>query len=272
VPKPLNGRVALVTGAGRGLGAAHARVLAARGAAVVVNDVGASLDGRTAGEDVASTVVAEIRALGGEAVDDGADISTFAGAARAVQTAIDAFGAIDIIVNNAGIAGSGGLDDLAEDDIDRMLAVHVKGSIGTIRAAWPAMSERQYGRIVNTISEAALDLRMGSGVGYASAKAAIWGLTMAAANEGAARGITVNAISPGALTRMSEDHLANAGDAGLDLAPEHVSAVVAALVDEAAGDVTGRVVHAAGGQLREYLLRRSGDTDLVARLLAQIKQ
>lgn len=266
---PLSGRVALVTGAGRGLGAAHARMLASQGAAVVVNDVGSSVDGRSTSEDVAEAVVAEIVRAGGSAVADISDISTLGGAASAVRRAVNAFGTLDILVNNAGIVVGGGVGEVSEDDIDRLLAVHVKGSIGTMRAAWPVMSAQRYGRIVNTISEAGLDRRMAAGVGYAAAKAAVWGLTMAAANEGAAVGITVNAISPGARTRMSAGFLAAAPDSGLDLAPEHVSRVVAALVRQDADDVSGHVIHAAGGQVREYILRRSADTDLVSRLSAQ---
>lgn len=263
---PLSGRVAVVTGAGRGIGAAHARMLAADGAAVVVNDAGTNLEGTTAGEPVARDVAALIRADGGEAVADTSDVSTFAGAAAAVQAALDAYGTIDILVNNAGIIGSAGAGDLEEEDLLRMFAVHVTGSAGTIRAAWPVMRAKRYGRIVNTTSEAAYDLRMAAGVPYATAKAAIWGLTTATAGEGRARGITVNAISPGARTRMSESFLAAGADTGLDLSPDHVARVVALLVREDAGDITGRVVHAAAGFIREYELRRSPGTEVVARL------
>jgi NAD(P)-dependent dehydrogenase (short-subunit alcohol dehydrogenase family) len=267
VTGPLTGRVAVVTGAGRGIGAAHARMLAADGAAVVVNDAGTDLAGTTAGEQVAQEVAAAIRADGGEAVADTSDVSTFAGAAAAVQVALDTYGTIDILVNNAGIIGSGGVGDLSEQDLLWMLAVHVGGSAGAIRAAWPTMRARRYGRIVNTTSEAAYDLRMGADVPYSTAKAAIWGLTMAAAGEGMAHGITVNAISPGARTRMSESFLARAGDNGLDLSPEHVARIVAILVREDAGDITGRVVHAAAGFVREYVLCRAPGTALVTRLV-----
>ncbi len=268
---PLQGRVALVTGAGRGLGAAHARALAAAGAAVVVNDVGASMDGSERGMAVADGVAADVLAQGGQAVVDHSDISTFAGAAAAVACAVDAFGRIDIVVNNAGIVSPGTVEDIEEAALQRLLAVHLTGSVGTIRAAFPTMRAQRYGRIVNTISEAALDTRMADSVGYSSAKAAIWGLTMATAKQGAPYGITANAVSPGALTRMSENFLASAGPQGsgaavLDLSPEHVSRVVVRLVAPDAADVTGRVVHAAGGQVREYVLRRTGDTDLVRRL------
>jgi NAD(P)-dependent dehydrogenase (short-subunit alcohol dehydrogenase family) len=262
----LDGRVALITGAGRGLGAAHARTLAALGAAVVINDVGASVDGLSSGEPVATEAVRAIEATGGRAVADASDISTFAGAAAAVGAALDAFGRLDILVNNAGIGGAGGVEELAEEDLLRLLGVHVVGSAGTIHAAFPHMRQQGHGRIVNTISEAALDMRLPSGPAYSTAKAAIWGLTMSTAREGAPHGITVNAVSPGAATRMSADLLSSGHSAGLDLAPEHVSRVVAALVADEAGDVTGTVVHAAAGQVREYVLRRTADTELVSRL------
>ncbi|WP_131746826.1 SDR family NAD(P)-dependent oxidoreductase [Frankia sp. Cppng1_Ct_nod] len=262
----LTGRVALVTGAGRGLGAAHARLLAAEGAAVVVNDVGASLDGRTSGEQVAADVVADITAVGGRAVADTCDISTFAGAAAAVRRVVDTFGRIDILVNNAGIMDTSGVEDLAEDSLDRVLDVHVKGSVATTRAAFAYMRTQAFGRIINTISESALDMRMADSIAYSSAKAAVWGLTMATAKNGAPYGITANAVSPGARTRMSAGVLDAGMSTGLDLAPEHVSRVVVLLASPGAGDITGRVVHAAAGQVREYILRRTADTDLVRRL------
>jgi NAD(P)-dependent dehydrogenase (short-subunit alcohol dehydrogenase family) len=264
----LDGRVALITGAGRGLGAAHARTLGALGAAVVINDIGASLDGSTSGEPVAHEVAAAVEAAGGRAVADASDISTLAGAAAAVQAAIAAFGRLDILINNAGIGAAGGVEDVTEADLLRVLGVHVVGSLGTTAAAFPLMRAQGHGRIVNTISEAALDMRLPSGPVYSTAKAAIWGMTMSTAREGAPYGITVNAVSPGAATRMSADLLSSGHSAGLDLAPEHVSRVVAALVADDAGDVTGKVVHAAAGQIREYVLRRTGDTELVARLEA----
>jgi NAD(P)-dependent dehydrogenase (short-subunit alcohol dehydrogenase family) len=266
MPRPLSGRVALVTGAGRGIGAAHARRLAADGARVVVNDAGVNLDGTADDEPVAEQVAAQIRADGGEAIADVSDVGSFTGAGSAVQAAIAHYGTIDIVVNNAGIIGSAGVGDLDQESLQRMFAVHVTGSVGTIRAAWPTMQARRYGRIVNTTSEAAYDPRLAAGIPYATAKAAIWGLTMAAAGEGAPFGITVNAISPGARTRMSESFLTQGADNGLDLSPGHVAEVVALLVRADAGDVTGRVIHAAAGFVREYVLRRSPDTDLTTRL------
>lgn len=267
----LDGRVALVTGAGRGLGAAHARTLAAMGAAVVVNDVGADVDGRSSGEPVAQEVVTEIVAAGGRAVVDDSDISSFEGAAAAVRTALAGFGRLDILVNNAGIIATSGIEDVTEEEMLRLHRVHVLGSLGTTQAAFPVMREQRHGRIVNTISEAALDTRMSAGPAYASAKAAIWGLTMTTARHGAPHGITANAISPGAATRMSADLLATGHSPGLDLSPEHVSRVVATLVCDDAHDITGKVVHAAAGQVREYVLRRTADTELVRRIAESVR-
>lgn len=257
----------MVTGAGRGLGAAHARALAAAGAAVVVNDLSVSVDGAEGdGQDVAAGVVAEIVAAGGRAVADRSDVGSFAGGAAVVRTAVESFGRVDIVVNNAGILLAGKVAELSEVDFARCLNVHVLGGLSTARAAFPYMRERNFGRVVNTISEAALGTGYHAGVAYATAKSAIWGLTMALADEGAPFGITVNAVSPGALTRMSRDHV---GRTALDLAPEHVSRVVLELV---AGAVTGRVVHAAAGAVREYRLRRTADTELVRRLVEEEQQ
>jgi NAD(P)-dependent dehydrogenase (short-subunit alcohol dehydrogenase family) len=264
--RPLAGRVALVTGAGRGLGRAHARTLAAAGAAVVVNDLSVSLDGSAAeDDDLAARTAAAIVADGGRASADRSDVSGFAGAEAAVRCALDTFGRLDILVNNAGILTGAKLAELSQEDMERCLAVNVLGSAGTVRAAFGPMRARRYGRVVNTLSEAGLRTGCHAGAAYAAAKAALWGLTMALSDEAAPHGITVNAVSPGARTRMSRDHLDRAGH-GLDLAPEHVSRVVLALVAEPAAGITGRVVHAAGGEVREYRLSREADTPLVRQL------
>jgi NAD(P)-dependent dehydrogenase (short-subunit alcohol dehydrogenase family) len=273
MPADLAGRVALVTGAGRGLGAAHVRALAAAGAAVVVNDSGVDTDGRNPDPGVAAAVAAEITAAGGRALADTTDISTFDAADVLVERVLAEFGRIDVLVANAGIIGSHTLDDLPEESLQRHLAVHVVGTVGAIRAAMLPMRERGYGRIVTTTSEAALSRTPGSAMAYAAAKAAVWGVTMAAATEGAPHGVTVNALSPGALTRMSRPFLEETGiPPGLDLSPARVADVVVALCAEEAGDVTGRVVHTAGGHVREYLLSRTDDSDVVQQLRAAIAE
>jgi NAD(P)-dependent dehydrogenase (short-subunit alcohol dehydrogenase family) len=272
VTRSLAGRVALVTGAGRGIGRAHAHLLATHGAEVVVSDLGTGLDGGGADESVALTVVDEIRETGGTAVADQHDISSYDGGAGAVQTALDAFGRLDIVVNNAGVMGGGPLGEVTEAGLLRLWSVHVLGSVATARAAWPHLVTSDHARIVNTVSEVALDPRKsGGGVGYAEAKAAVWSLTLGLAEAGRPHGITVNAVSPGAATRMNEARLPAPGrPVGLDLDPVHVARVVAWLVSDDAADVTGRVVHVAGGHHREYRVRRDADTELVARIDAAV--
>jgi NAD(P)-dependent dehydrogenase (short-subunit alcohol dehydrogenase family) len=203
--KSLSGKVALVTGAGRGIGRSHALLLAERGASVVVCDIGAALDGGGRDPDVARAVVEEIRSGGGIAVQDNSDVSSFEGGAAAVDCAVEAFGGIDIVVNNAGLSGpSAGISDIREQDLRRSLAVNFEGALGTARAAWPYMVSRSFGRIINTVSEVALDPGPhGASICYAASKAAVWSMTLALAREGQGHGITVNAVSPGAFTRMN---------------------------------------------------------------------
>jgi NAD(P)-dependent dehydrogenase (short-subunit alcohol dehydrogenase family) len=270
---PLAGRVALVTGGGRGIGRAHALALAADGAAVMVNDLGTTLEGRGRDATPAEALAAAIRSSGAEARADTTDVASVDGGRRAVARTIEAFGRIDILVNNAGFAHGGGtVEEPVEHEIDALLDVHLKAALGTMAAAFADMRRRGWGRIVNTVSEASLDPRFVGSVGYAAAKAALWAATLAAAAEGFPHGITVNAISPGARTRMNAE-LIDAGfrdgsSSALDLDPAHVGAVVAYLVSDAATDITGRIVHAAGGELREYTTTRSARTPLVERLLA----
>lgn len=272
----LDGRVALVTGAGRGLGRAHALALAARGATVVVNDLGAAVDGSGRDSGPADAVAAEVRAAGGQALADDTDVASIDGGRLVVARAIAAFGRIDIVVNNAGFAHGGGtVERPVEAEIDALLSVHLKAALGTMAAAFADMRTRRWGRIVNIVSEAALDRRFVAALGYGAAKAALWSATLAAAAEGAAHGITVNGISPGARTRLNAE-LLDAGfregtSSALDLDPAHVAAVVAYLASNEADDISGRILHAAGGELREYTTTRSSRTDLVDRLGARLR-
>ncbi|ABH00515.1 probable short-chain dehydrogenase (plasmid) [Rhodococcus jostii RHA1] len=262
--KPLIGRVALVTGGGRGLGRAHSRELARLGASVVVADTGVALDGTAPDATVATSTVDEICADGGRAVADHADVRTFAGAQAAVTSAVECFGRLDIVVNNAGTLHGAPLEALTEADLRAELDIHAVATVAVLQAAFPVMRAQRYGRVLNTISEASLHRHMADSIAYSTAKAAVWGATMAAAAAGEPDGITVNALSPGAYTRMSKRFLDVQGiPAGLDLSPERVAEVAAGLCTEAAGGINGRVLHTAGGHIREFRLGRLDDTDLV---------
>ena len=265
----LAGRVALVTGGGRGIGRAHCLLLAERGASVVVCDLGVALDGSGRDASVAHTVVAEITGAGGTAAALVADISTFADSKAAVEEALERFGRIDILVNNAGISGGAPISSIDETLLSQVFAVNFYGTIGMTKAVWPQMRANRWGRVVNTVSEVALGSRLASAssLGYGAAKAAVWSATLSLAVEGRPHGITVNAVSPGAFTRMNEAMFAaSPPPEGLDLDPRHVARVVGWLVSDEAADVTGRIVHAAGGQHREYVTERRADTDLVQRI------
>ncbi|WP_179475537.1 SDR family oxidoreductase [Mycolicibacterium vinylchloridicum] len=266
----LEGRVALVTGAGRGIGRAHALLMAQRGARVVVSDLGVGLDGAGGDSSVAEGVVAEILAAGGEAVADCNDIASFAGSAAAVDAGVQAFGKVDIVVNNAGLPGGAAIEDLTEEQLQRALALHLYGPLGAAKAAWPMMRAQGWGRVINTVSEEAFpakaDLgRGGLGLIYGPAKAAVWSATIGLANEGRACGITVNAISPGAFTRMNAS-VFEKSPTTLDLDPVHVARVAAWLASDDAADVTATVIHVAGVHRREYSMRRHADTAVIARI------
>jgi NAD(P)-dependent dehydrogenase (short-subunit alcohol dehydrogenase family) len=265
----LTGKVALVTGGGRGIGRAHCLLLAERGASVVVCDLGVALDGSGTDASVAHMVASEIGETGGSAHPVVADVSTFTGCQSAAADALEVFGRVDILVNNAGLAGGAPLESVDEATLEKVFAVNFYGTVGMTKAVWPQMRSRGWGRVVNTVSEVAFASRMagGSSLGYGAAKAAVWSATLSMAREGEPHGITVNAISPGAFTRMNETMFAaSPPPAGLDLDPRHVALVMGWLVSEEAGDVTGRIVHAAGGHHREYVTERRSDTELVMRI------
>lgn len=197
----LDGRVALVTGAGRGLGRAHARLLAAHGAKVVVNDPGVGLGGEGGDQAPARDVVAEIEAAGGTAVANFDTVATEAGAGAMVQQAIDSFGRIDIVVNNAGnFFTRHSFTETSSDSFATIWQVHVMGTVNVIRAAWPHLVAQGYGRIINTASHTGY-LGSRNNLEYSTAKAAIHGLTRTLSLEAAAHGIAINAVAPGGITR-----------------------------------------------------------------------
>ena len=254
------GRVVIVTGAGRGLGRAHALELARHGACVVVNDVGAALDGSGSSSDPAAEVEHEIRSAGGRAVTNGDDVADWEGARRLVAAAYDAFGGLDVVVNNAGIVRDRMFVNATEEEWDAVTRVHLKGHFAVSR--WAAASWRDRvkegealdARIINTTSGAGLMGSVGQSV-YSAAKAGIAGLTLVQAAELARYGVTANAIAPAARTRMTEEVFAatmgrpEEEDAFDAMAPENVSPLVAWLASEESRDVTGRVFEIEAGRV-----------------------
>jgi NAD(P)-dependent dehydrogenase (short-subunit alcohol dehydrogenase family) len=249
VSRLLEGRVAIVTGAGRGIGRAHALELARQGAKVVVNDFGVTLAGEKA-DSPAHDVVAEIEALGGEAVVNGADVADFEQAGAMVQQAVDTYGGLDILVNNAGFVRDRMLVNTSEEEWDAVIRVHLKGHFAPLRHAgayWRAEAKEgrtRAARVINTSSGAGLQGSIGQAT-YSAAKAGIAGLTLVAAAEMGRYGVTVNAIAPVAKTRMTE----GAFDTSAMALPEDNAPIVAWLASEEAGDVTGRVIEIDGGQI-----------------------
>jgi NAD(P)-dependent dehydrogenase (short-subunit alcohol dehydrogenase family) len=253
------GRVAVVTGAARGLGRAHALALAAEGAAVVVNDFGVSLDGTDAQAGPAQQVVDEIVGAGGRAVANTDDVADWAGAKRLVDTAIEEFGRLDVLVNNAGFLRDRMLANLDEEQWDAVIRVHLKGHFAPLRHAaayWRAQAKagrQPDARVINTSSGAGLLGSIGQG-NYSAAKAGIAGLTIVAAAEMGRYGITVNAIAPAARTRMTEatfaETMAAPDDDSFDaMAPENVSPLVVWLGSSESAHVTGRVFEVEAGKI-----------------------
>jgi len=238
----LDGRVAIVTGSGRGIGREFALCFGREGAKVVVNDVGVSLDGQGTDDDPALQVCKEIEALGGSAVPNYDSVSDFDGAGRIVQSAVDAFGTVDILVNNAGIVRDKSLLKMEESDFDAVIAVHLKGSFNCTRHAAPVMKEKGYGRIVNITSSAGLRGNFGQ-TNYGAAKAGIMGMTFVWSLELGRYGITVNAIAPSGATRMTAGLFERSGAAP---PPEENPALNAPLVayvaSEHAGHVNGQIL------------------------------
>ncbi|GAA1051712.1 SDR family oxidoreductase [Dietzia natronolimnaea] len=257
-----DGRVVIVTGAGRGIGREHALAFAAEGARVVVNDLGAGLDGSDVGESPAEQVVEEIRAAGGEAVVNGNDISSWEGARELVRQAIDHFGGLDVLVNNAGFLRDKMLVGMGEQDWDNVINVHLKGHFAPLRHAaeyWRAESKAgrpRQARVINTSSGAGLFGSVGQG-NYATAKAGIALLTIQTAAEMKGYGVTANAIAPAARTRMTTSagegmasQMAAPEDGSFDaMDPANVSPLVVWLGSAESAEVTGRVFEVEGGKV-----------------------
>ena len=251
------GRVAIVTGAGRGVGRQHALQLARAGAKILVNDLGAAVDGSGIDFSPAQQVTDEINASGGEAVVNGDDVSNFDGAKNMVDMAINTFGKLDIVVNNAGILRDRMLVNMTEEEWDAVIAVHLKGTFASSRHAasyWRAMSKQNddgkpiMGRIINTSSTSGIYGNVGQS-NYGAAKAGIAAFTIIAARELSRIGVTVNAISPSAYTRMTDNLREYTEEEIVVRDPSWVSPTVVYLASTEAQDITGRVIEAGAGQV-----------------------
>jgi len=221
-------RVAVITGAGGGLGRSYALYLAERGARIVVNDLGGSTDGQGNDTKAADAVVAEIAAAGGEAVANYDSVSTAAGGARIIETAMDNFGRVDIVINNAGILRDSSIPKMPSENFDILIDVHLKGAFYVTQPAFRHMKDSAYGRVVYTASAAGLFGNFGQ-ANYAAAKMGLVGLSSVTAIEGAKYNIKSNVITPIARTRLTEDLMGALGDA---FAPEYIVPMVAYLVSE----------------------------------------
>jgi len=241
----LDGRVAVVTGAGGGLGRSHALLLASRGAKVVVNDLGGNRAGEGGGSEMADQVVTEIQEAGGEAVANYASVADQAGATSIVRSALDAFGRIDVVVNNAGILRDMTFAKLDAGSLDLVLKVHLYGTFYVTMAAWPYLKEQGYGRIVNTTSGSGLYGNFGQS-NYSAAKLGITGLTRTLGHEGKKYGINANVIAPIAASRMTEDIMPPKLLELLE--PENVSPLVTYLASEAC-TTTGEIFSVGGGYM-----------------------
>ncbi|MFI5957525.1 SDR family NAD(P)-dependent oxidoreductase [Cryptosporangium sp. NPDC051539] len=255
-----DGRVAVVTGAGRGLGRAHALELASHGAAVVVNDLGTATDGSGEAVDVADQVVKEIEAAGGVAVANHDSVADAEGAGAIVGTALERFGRLDIVVNNAGNVITRPFPELGQADVESLLRVHFFGTFHVCQAAWGPLAAAGYGRIVNTVSAAMLGVP--TWAGYGAAKGAVLGLTLGLATEGSASGIGVNAIAPGAATRMVTETAGDLPQAVLErfaagMPPSLVSPVVAYLAHESC-TLNGEVFATSAGRFARVTLDVTG--------------
>jgi NAD(P)-dependent dehydrogenase (short-subunit alcohol dehydrogenase family) len=254
--KLCEGRVAIVTGAGRGIGREHALLLAHHGAKVVINDLGGSMDGQGNDQGPAQDVVDEIKAMGGDALANTDDISDWDGAERLVRSAIDAFGGLDILINNAGILRDRMLTNMSEAEWDAVIKVHLKGTFAPARHAaayWRERSkagETNDARIINTSSPSGIYGNVGQ-TNYGAAKAGIASFTIIAAKELGRYGVTVNAIAPAALTRMTEGlGMGQADEATREqMSPAHIAPIVCWLASPESAHVSGRIFDVSGRML-----------------------
>jgi NAD(P)-dependent dehydrogenase (short-subunit alcohol dehydrogenase family) len=262
----LTGKVAIVTGAGRGIGRGHALALAEAGAKLVVNDLGGSLAGEGNDLSPAQQVVEEIQAAGGDAIANGANVADFTQAGEMVQAAIDTFGRLDILVNNAGILRDRMLINMTEEEWDSVIAVHLKGHFAPTRHAAAYWRERSkagdevHGRVINTSSPSGVFGNIGQ-ANYGAAKAGIAGFTIIAAQELQRYGVTVNCIAPNARTRMTEETFDMGAPAeGFDpLDPANMSPLIVALGADEAQAITGQVFHVWGGAINALVGWSAGE-------------
>jgi len=246
----LDGKVALVTGAGGGLGREHALALAKEGAAVVVNDLGGARDGTGGGEAMADKVVSEIKAAGGEAVPNYDSVATMEGGQGCLQSALDAFDRLDIVVNNAGILRDKSFANLSEESWDVVVAVHLKGTFCVSLPAYKHMKERGSGVIINTSSTSGLNGNFGQ-TNYGAAKAGIAGLTRCLAIEGKKYNVRCHALAPVAFTRLTSDLPGFDEKMAERLDPRYVSPLVVYLASDLSKDLTGRTFYVGGGRIAE---------------------
>lgn len=245
-----DGKVAIITGAGGGLGRQHALLLAKRGALVVVNDLGGAVDGTGSDKGAAERVVDEIKAAGGEAVADTNSVATPEGGEAIVQTAIDAFGRVDIVVNNAGILRDKAFHNMTPDLMNPVFDVHLKGAFHVTRPAFVKMREQGYGRIISTSSAAGIFGNFGQ-TNYGAAKMGLVGFTRVLAQEGVKANIKANVIAPLALTRMTENIMS--GTMAERIVPELVTPIVAYLAHESC-EASGRIFSVGGGRVAEVFI------------------
>ena len=247
MPKALEGKAAVVTGAGRGIGRVTALLLAELGARVVVNDPGVDPTGTGQDSAPAAQVVQEIRSKGGEAVANFDSVASMEGGERIIKTALDAWGRLDILVNNAGILRDRLITNMSEEDWDAVIAVHLKGTFACTRAAAAQMRRQRSGRIINTSSASGLIGNAGQS-NYGAAKAAIAGFTRVVARELAGYGVTCNAIAPMAATRLTAGWLDQAAEIGFAMPePDGIAPLVAHLAGDAAADINGQIFYVFGG-------------------------